>query len=414
MPISRPGSRSHSRANSIHEAPVVLPHDQRANYHDGLGHHHANNQDPKLFGPGFSSAAPHSAAEAQVRYVLVTPEMMNSIDGGVAPHTSLIPMNNGHLQAQSRTPDVHHHPEKSDASTDGKQLSPASELDEELFLPNPIARMRYRLKEYFGEFIGTMVLIIFGNGVNCQVVLSGLTQGSYLSISFGWGIGVMFGVYIAGGISGAHLNPAVTISLAAFRGFPWRKVPGYALAQILGAFCGSVLIQSNYYALINQFEGGYAVRTFNQGATSTGALFFTAAQPYVTNINAWCNEVFATAVLLAVILCLGDANNNPAPAGMNGLILMFLILGIGATLGTQTAYCLNPARDLGPRIAAACFGYGKDIWTYRNGYFFWTCWVATIFGGLVGCFVYDFFLFAGPESPLNKPWGKKKQAQIEG
>lgn len=222
----------------------------------------------------------------------------------------------------------------------------------------------------------------------------------------------MFGVYLCGGISGAHLNPAVTIALAAFRGFPWRKIPGYTLAQILGAFCGSVLVQANYHNLIDKFEGGYNVRTFGK-ATSTGALFFTQAQPYMSDIGAWCSEVFATAVLLAVILSLGDANNNPVPAGLNGLILMFLILAIGATLGTETAYCLNPARDLGPRIAAACFGYGREIWTYRNGYFFWTCWVATIFGALVGCFVYDLFIFAGPESPLNRPWGKKKQAQLE-
>lgn len=115
-------------------------------------------------------------------------------------------------------------------------------------------------------------------------MLSNLTQGSYLSISFGWGIGVMCGVYVAGGISGAHLNPAVTLGLATFRGFPWRKVPGYAAAQILGACVGSLLIQANYWNLINQFEGGYGVRTFGE-ATSTGSLFFTAAQAYMSNIS---------------------------------------------------------------------------------------------------------------------------------
>jgi aquaglyceroporin related protein len=121
-----------------------------------------------------------------------------------------------------------------------------------------------------------------------QVVLSNLTQGSYLSISFGWGIGVMCGVYTAGGISGAHLNPAVTLGLATFRGFPWRKVPGYAAAQILGACVGSLLIQANYWNLINQFEGGYGVRTFGE-ATSTGSLFFTAAQSYMSNISEYRN-----------------------------------------------------------------------------------------------------------------------------
>jgi aquaglyceroporin related protein len=94
----------------------------------------------------------------------------------------------------------------------------------------------------------------------------------------------MCGVYVAGGISGAHLNPAVTLGLATFRGFPWRKVPGYAAAQILGACVGSLLIQANYWNLINQFEGGYGVRTFGE-ATSTGSLFFTAAQSYMSNIS---------------------------------------------------------------------------------------------------------------------------------
>ncbi|KAK9899035.1 aquaporin [Cystobasidium minutum MCA 4210] len=269
--------------------------------------------------------------------------------------------------------------------------------------PNAWAKFRNKYKEPLAEFIATAILIIFGNGVNCQVVLSKLTQGSYLSISHGWGIGVMAGVYAAGGISGAHLSPAVTISLATYRGFPWRKVPGYILAQVLGACFGSCLIQGNYHALLNQYEGGYNVRTFGL-ETSTATLFFTGPQPYMSNIGAFCSELLATAVLLFIILSLGDANNNPAPPGMNGVILYIVIMGIGAALGTETAYCLNPARDLGPRIAAAMYGYPSTIWTDRNCYWIYVPIIATICGGLVGCFTYDTFVFAGPESPLNKPW----------
>lgn len=270
---------------------------------------------------------------------------------------------------------------------------------------NPLARIRSQYKEYLGEFIGTMVLIIFGNGVNCQAVLTDFTQGQYLSISFGWGIGVMFGVYVCGGVSGAHINPAVSITLAIFRGFPWRKVPGYALAQILGACVGSCLIQGNYQRLLNQYEGGYNLRTYGL-KTSTAALFFTDTKPYMTNVSAFFSEVLASAVLLGLILCLSDQNNNPAPAGMNGMILLWLIVGIGAALGTETAYCLNPARDLGPRIACAMFGYPSKIWTYRHCYWIYVPIVATIFGGIIGGFVYDLFIFDGQESPLNKPWGK--------
>lgn len=220
---------------------------------------------------------------------------------------------------------------------------------------------------------------------------------------------VRFGVYIAGGISGAHINPAVTISLAIFRKFPWRKVPGYALAQILGALVGSCLIQGNYHNLLNQFEGGYNLRTYGLD-TSTAALFFTDTKPYMSNIGAFFSEVLATAVLLSCILAIGDKNNNPAPPGMNGMILMFLIVGIGAALGTETAYCLNPARDLGPRIACAMFGYPSKIWTYRHCYWIYTAILAPIVGGVLGSFLYDLTLYQGEDSPLNQPWGRKKKA----
>lgn len=254
-----------------------------------------------------------------------------------------------------------------------------------------------------------MILIIFGNGVNCQVVLSNLTQGSYLSISFGWGIGVMFGVYACGGISGGHINPAVTIALATFRGFPWKKVPGYALAQILGALTGSALIQGHYNGLIDEFEGGTNVRTYGL-ETSSAALFFTDTKPYMTNVGAFFSEFMATAVLFGLILSIGDQGNNPVPPGMNGFALLWLIVGIGAALGTETAYCLNPARDLGPRIACAMYGFPKRIWTYRNCYWIYTPIIAPILGALFGAFIYDLFIYSGADGPLNKPWGRKRKA----
>lgn len=216
---------------------------------------------------------------------------------------------------------------------------------------------------------------------------------------------VRFGVYICGGISGAHINPAVTLALAIFRGFPWKKVPGYVLAQILGACVGSCLIQGNYHNLLNQFEGGYNVRTYGL-ETSTATLFFTDTKPYMSNIGAFFSEVLATAVLLAIIMCIGDTNNNPAPPGMNGIFLLWAIVGIGATLGTQTAYCLNPARDIGPRIACSMFGYPGKIWSYRNCYWIYTPIIGTCFGALLGCFFYDLFIYTGTESPLNRVWGR--------
>ncbi|KAL8283992.1 hypothetical protein RQP46_005105 [Phenoliferia psychrophenolica] len=240
--------------------------------------------------------------------------------------------------------------------------------------PNPWARFRYQynLREYFAEFLATMLMICFGNGVDCQVVLSNLAKGSYLSISFGWGIGVN----VAGGISGGHLNPVVTLSLACFRGFPRRKVLGYIFAQVLGAFCGALIIQGVYSGALNAYEGGANVRTLT-GDHGTAALFFTAPAAYMTNAACFFSEFMDTAILIIFVFAIGDKNNSPPPPGMAPIALLFLILGIGAAMGWQTAYCLNPARDFGPRLALWVRGYPRNIWTDKSAYWIWTPIIAT-------------------------------------
>jgi len=289
-----------------------------------------------------------------------------------------------------------------DRSAHDKEEEEGGQLD---FL-NPWARFRYSMREPLAEFLGTCILIIFGNGINCQVFVAQLYQpdtprGDYLSVSFGWGIGVAFGVFVSGGISGGHLNPAVTIALAAFRGFPWRKVPMYALAQILGGAMGALLIYGLY---------SNPIRVIDPGQTETTASLFTAfpaeflRQPS-TRPTAFYNEVLAIAVLLIIVLAIGDAANTPPPDGLAPLTLMWAIVGIGATMGWQTAYCLNVARDLGPRIALTIVGYPADLlWSFNAYYFLWTPVLATITGALVGSFIYDTLVYTGGESPLNRPW----------
>ena len=107
-------------------------------------------------------------------------------------------------------------------------------------------------------------------------------------------------------------------------------------------------------------------------------------------------------MLLIGVLALGDANNNPAPAGLNAIFLLWIVCGIGAANGIQTSFCINPARDLGPRIAGSIFGYPSTIWSDRNGYAIWCCLLGPITGGLLGCLAYDALIFTGLESPLNK------------
>ncbi|OLL24926.1 Aquaporin-7 [Neolecta irregularis DAH-3] len=259
-------------------------------------------------------------------------------------------------------------------------------------------RIRRSLREPFAEFLGCMILIIFGTGSVAQVVLSKETKGSYQSISWGWGIGVMFGVYIAGGISGAHLNPAVTLANCVFRKFPYKKLPSYIAAQVLGCYVGAAIIYGNYRSAIDQFEG-YGIRSVPPRETATAGVFCTYPAPFLTRTGQFFSEVIASAVLMMCIFAIGDQHNNPA--GGNGpLILFFLIFGIGACLGWETGYAINLARDFGPRLFTFTAGYGTEVWSSGN-YYFWIPMVAPFFGCLLGGGVYDFLIFTG-DSPVNK------------
>ncbi|KAJ7432757.1 major intrinsic protein superfamily membrane channel protein [Mycena galericulata] len=270
--------------------------------------------------------------------------------------------------------------------------------------PNAWSKYRLMLREYAAEFLGVCILIIFGTGVDCQVVLSSVPgvapaqRGSYLSINFGWAVGTAMGVWASGGISGGHINPAITLMLATFRGFPWKKVPGYIAAQTLGGLVGGALVYANYIHAIDIFEGGRHVRTI-----ATGSLFSTYAAGYITNVSAFFDEFLGTAVLSVLVLAINDKNNLPTPAGLAPLFLFLLILGIGVSLGMQTGYAINPARDLGPRLMTAMVGYGAQVFTFRNQYWLWCPIMAPFLGALAGALFYDTFIYLGDESPLNKP-----------
>lgn len=310
--------------------------------------------------------------------------------------------------------------ERSDSLSSGSSTSSYSTDSDETF-PNPWARFRHTMREPFAEFFGTYILLLFGTGVALQYFLTldpnvaSSTYGTYTNVSLGWGIGVALGVWVAGGISGGHLNPAVTLSLAVFRGFPWRKVPGYALAQLLGAMAAAGTTYGLYRDSIDIFEGGRGIRTY-EGPTATASLFSTYPQAQVSAAAAWFTEFVDTAILLMVVLAISDINNSSPPDGLNPLVLFFVIVGLGACLGLNTAYCLNPARDLGPRMMTAMAGYGRGVFTFRNGYFFWCAILAPVCGALFGSFLYDAFIYTGSESPLNRkwefPWQNKKREEF--
>ncbi|KAJ5495708.1 Aquaporin-3 [Penicillium diatomitis] len=252
------------------------------------------------------------------------------------------------------------------------------------------------------EFFGTMILILFGNGVVAQVLLSHGEKGDYQSISWGWGLGVMLGVYVSGQ-SGGHINPAVTFANCIYRGFPWRKFPIYLSAQILGAMCGAAIVYGNYKSAIDLFEGGASIRTVpGYSSTATAGIFCTYPAAFMTRTGQFFSEFLASAILIFVIFALKDDGNLGA-GQLTPLALFFVIFGIGACFGWETGYAINLARDFGPRLTSYMLGYGSEVWTAGNHYF-WVPMIAPFFGCAFGGWLYDVFLYTGFQSPVNTPW----------
>jgi glycerol uptake facilitator protein len=236
--------------------------------------------------------------------------------------------------------------------------------------------------EMAAEFAGTMILILFGTGVVAQVVAGGI--GNHDSIAWAWGLGVMLGVYVAGRISGAHLNPAVTIALATFKGFSWRKVAPYSLAQLAGAFVGALIVRWNYSEVIAKFDPGHTIKS--QGIFST--LPGNGSAP-VSDWGAFRDQIIGTAILLFLIVAITDIRNQAPLANLAPFVVGLLIVGIGMAWGTDAGYAINPARDFGPRLAEFITGYGSAFRDQYGHLYFWVPIVAPIIGGLVGVGLYE-------------------------
>ncbi|KAF9515990.1 hypothetical protein BS47DRAFT_709630 [Hydnum rufescens UP504] len=268
--------------------------------------------------------------------------------------------------------------------------------------PNRWVRFR---KEYVrdaaSEFLGTMMLVLFGSSSGCQVVLSSFTavasspKGDTLTVPFGYAVGISLGIWVASG-SGGHINPAVTLAMAVFRGFPWKKVPVYWLAQTAGGCFGALVAYSNYM---------HAISIVDPDKTRlTASIFAGYALDYLPAAACFFSEFLGTALLVMTLLAALDKYSGAPPAGLVPLVFFILFLGEGMALGMETAFALNPARDFGPRIALSMLGYSRHVvWNYRSQYWLWTGILAPLSGGVVGALVYDVFLYIGSDSIVNKP-----------
>ncbi|GIF22653.1 glycerol uptake facilitator protein [Actinoplanes tereljensis] len=238
------------------------------------------------------------------------------------------------------------------------------------------------LGELAAEFAGTMILILFGVGVVAQVAGAGI--GDHDSIAWSWGLGVTLGVYVAARVSGAHLNPAVTIALAVFKGFEWRKVAPYALAQFLGAFVAALLVRWNYTEVLHAADPGLTIKT--QGVFST--LPGNGTLP-VGEWGAFRDQIIGTAILLFLILAITDSANTAPLANLAPVVIGLLVVAIGMAWGTNAGYAINPARDFGPRLASFFTGYGGAMRDQTGYLYFWIPIVAPIIGGLIGAGLYQ-------------------------
>ena len=233
------------------------------------------------------------------------------------------------------------------------------------------------MSPFLGEVLGTAILILLGDGVVANVLLNrskGQNSG-WIVITTGWALAVAVAVYVTGHVSGAHINPAVTLGLAAIGQFPWSQVPSYIIAQFLGAFLGAVLVYLAYlphWAVTDDAELKLAVFSTAPAVRSPGANLVT--------------EIIGTAMLVLGVLGISHPANQLA-GGLSPLLVGFLVWAIGLSLGGPTGYAINPARDLGPRIAHAVLpipGKGGSDWGYA-----WIPVVGPVIGGILGALLFQ-------------------------
>jgi glycerol uptake facilitator protein len=238
------------------------------------------------------------------------------------------------------------------------------------------------LGETVAEFVGTLVLIALGDGVVAMVTLfpgeaGEIVKGGYTNITLGWGLAVFMGICVAGRVSGAHLNPAVTLTLAVFRGFPWAKVAPFCLAQVVGAFAGAALVYVNYLP---------AFRHVDPDLTKTAGVFTTFPAFEQEVMFGLLDQIVGTALLLGLILAITDPHNEPVASKMQPFAIGLVVVAIGVSWGGMHGYAINPARDFGPRLFTLAAGFRNT--GFDTGVF-WVPIVGPLLGGLLGALAYD-------------------------
>jgi glycerol uptake facilitator len=273
--------------------------------------------------------------------------------------------------------------------------------------------------ELIAEFLGTFVLIMFGLG-SVAVAVVGLPgsgrqaspfgPANWLIISWGWGLAVIMGVYVAGGISGAHINPAVTLAFAARRTFPLKKVVPYWVAQVVGAFVAAALVYASYRWAIEAFDA--KAGTPRDQSLSTYSIFATFPAEYFGGSwwGPFLDQLIGTGLLVLLICALIDTRNTAPTSNLGPFLIGLGVVVIGMAWGTNAGYAINPARDFGPRLFTYLEGWnaialpGSFKW-FSN--YWWIPIAGPLAGGLIGAFVYDLLI-----SPIVKVRGGPEEGRV--
>ncbi|KAG8519999.1 Aquaporin-10 [Galemys pyrenaicus] len=270
-------------------------------------------------------------------------------------------------------------------------------------------------RQCLAEFLGVLVLMLITQGAVAQTVTSEETKGNFFTNFLAGSLAVVIAIYVGGNVSGAHLNPAFSLAMCLLGRLPWTKLPIYCFVQLLSAFCASGITYALYYGnrgvrvgdrvlwgglneqrwksriplfpadALQNYTGGNLTVT---GPKETASIFATYPAPYLTLKNGFLDQVLGTGMLMVGILAILDKKNKPVPAGLEPVAVGLLILAIGLSMGANCGFPLNPARDLGPRLFTYVAGWGPEVFSAGNGWW-WVPVAAPLVGATLGTGVYQ-------------------------
>ncbi|KAM4045245.1 aquaporin-3-like [Anomaloglossus baeobatrachus] len=248
------------------------------------------------------------------------------------------------------------------------------------------------------EFLGTAILILFGCGSVAQMELSGFAKAQFLSVNMAFGFAVTAGAYVCAGVSGAHLNPAVSFSMFLLKKMSWELMLVYFLAQFLGAFVGASLVYALYFDALHVYSAGnWTV----YGPQATAGIFASYPSEHLSVVNGFSDQMIATAALMICLLAIIDEKNNAAPRGLQPFVIGLIVLLVGLSMGFNCGYPINPARDLAPRLFTAFAGWGPEVFRAGGGWW-WVPVVGPMIGGVIGTFLYDLLIGIHLEPKLRE------------